>query len=247
MTFIKKLITLLLILTCTSCSLVKNDQAFLHHVSQGLEKKITFGGMENPKNMSENEYNKHFVKACEKEIETIGNIQDYTFQDEELRKIAQDYMDMLELQLSGKKDEILIGWSHQIVLAQELNEDYDIECDQQILEAANQVRPISDTYEIERYIKETMKIKYDEKNSTQDLQTYQASFKNFTNTPFDTIKIDVEFYDADNNIIIAQSDQTTRIEPGTKGKFQFFFSLPEQSQKVKRIEVKSVHALTNLK
>lgn len=233
----------------TGCFFIKDDQAFLNNVTKSLKEKIVYGGNENPDQMSDDEYNKHFLKATKKELEILGNFEQYTFEDAELRSLAKDYFDMLELQQSGKKNQITIGWYRQIVLVDRLHEEYDLKGTgfenewNHLLAQADQVRPMSDQYEMEQYLIKKMKFKLDDENSSGLLRTYNASCKNFTDTTFESIKIDVEFLDQNDNVICNQSNMAIHLEPGDTEKLTFFFLLQDEKQKVDQIEVKSANAI----
>ena len=76
-----------------------DDKRFLDNLAKGLEERWAFSDAEQGKNLVENdEIKNHYTELFNKEWSAIGSLSDYSFSDEELKQLAEEYIQGLARQ-----------------------------------------------------------------------------------------------------------------------------------------------------
>ncbi len=98
------LLILLLIIGCSACGSSKLDDAgFIKNMQKGLEARWKLSNASPDTYNSNAEKKQSFTNCVNAELNAIGDITAYTFEDEELKELAYKYLDALNSQLEGIK------------------------------------------------------------------------------------------------------------------------------------------------
>ena len=98
----KKIISMVLIFamvfTICACGAAKDDAGFIKNMSKGLEERWKISDSSVTFN-SDSEIKEFYRDCINAELKSIGNIEEYTFSDETLKKMAEQYVSALDSQI----------------------------------------------------------------------------------------------------------------------------------------------------
>lgn len=235
-----------------------SDVDFIVNVGKALDARWE---LSNSKDYSDEAFEKmtsgESVKAStelvESEINVIGDLSLYEFADDDLREIAECYVNALELQLEGAKyrytdnyekyDETWgLGYNIRCVCINKLYEEYGLTVDkknQAILEdfisEAEECQRSVDLRDFIINLPETIEYVKDEENSDEYELFYTAIIENTTNYEINSIDINVNFLDKDGIIVCQDFDYIQNLKPGAKIRSQVCCF--EDIDKVESVEV----------
>lgn len=131
-------------ITCSVCAetegdpLEKNDAGFIIALARGLEARWELSSKETASTAEEH---KEIIQRCvNNEIEQLGALSEYTFEDEQLAALAEEYFDALNAQLKGVKyydvDYTMYtkvftvnGYNKRATAIYQISEKYDLDID----------------------------------------------------------------------------------------------------------------------
>lgn len=215
------------------------DEDFIVNLGKGLEARWTLTNSEEyseeaMEKMSLAEYQKADALFVNAEFDAIGSLDDYIFEDEELKTIAETYMKGLELQREGiqyqgtddysKQDQTWnLGYNYRAVCMNDLYENYGLTVDKKFQEDLDNFVAASATAKrdiaIQDYVNELPeKIEYtkDEEKSDEWSTYYKAVIENTTDYDIDDLEIQVDFLDASGVVIYQATDYLENMKPGAK-------------------------------
>ena len=123
--------------TAAGCSTEKNDEGFLKTLASGLEKRWKISDAGDKKGYaSDEEYRDSLSKAVEAELNALGDIGEFTFEDSTLQDLATQYTEAVALQAEGVKyyttddtkyqETFGAGYDQRVRLLYLIDKSYDI-------------------------------------------------------------------------------------------------------------------------
>lgn len=97
-------LVMLITMLCTGCSTPKNDEGFIKNLAAGLNARWKISEeLDTKENITSSEYESMLEQCVNSELKAIGDIDEYEFEDSELKEQATAYYSALETQLEGLK------------------------------------------------------------------------------------------------------------------------------------------------
>lgn len=208
----KRLITLslvfVLILSLCACASSKNDEAFLKNLEKGLDKR--WEKADNYTLTTESAYRKHLDELVQLELDAIGDLSEYTFEDSALAEYAEAYYDALLAQQDGAQyygldnnryTELFTkeGYYGRCAALYQLSQDYDLFSGSKHEETYEEMLVLGEVYlqgkekieGLSAILSETLRM---EALGGTD---YEVLFTNTTDYDFSGLSLNFNLYDED--------------------------------------------------
>ncbi len=95
------IVVLMVVCLCSGCGTKKNDEGFLKNLQSGLEKRWDATDNQPDSYDSTSDYKDALRTYINMELDAIGDLAEYTFEDSELQELANVYVDALKSQLDA--------------------------------------------------------------------------------------------------------------------------------------------------
>lgn len=217
----------------------KTDADFIVNLGKGLEARWTLTNSEEYNSealeaMELAEYQKAYALFVNAELDAIGDLGEYEFDNQDLKKIAETYMMGLELQEEGiqyrgtteytkEQQTWELGYDYRAVCMTDLYNEYGLTVDEKFKKELDNFVAQSLTSKksiaIQEFVNELpSKVEYvkDEEKSDEWSTYYKAVIENTTEYEIDSIQIDIDFIDASGVVIYQTSDYLNNIKAGGK-------------------------------
>ena len=223
-----------------------NDEVFISNLNEGLVRRWS-DDTEITEESSTSEIREGYEKLLNYEFEALGKYGDYTFKDKKLAKLAKEYFESLNLQKQGLEyttygnvfpehnpeerfvDTWQLGYAKRVVALSKINDLYPLTFNEDIESIFDSMlKEYEYHYQFlqgREFMKEINAHNIDlvkDSNKSDSWYTYlTCTLKNPTDSQFDIIQVDVDFYDEDGVIVSQQTDSVYNIAPGQKFKVNF--------------------------
>lgn len=212
----------------------QTDEDFVLNVSDALEARWNKTDSVDADMLSTSDQQKHFGEAVKAEKEKIGDLDDYVFEDEELKKIAESYLKGLTLQEEGIQyvgtedymnyDETWqLGFYYRDCAIHDLNENFGLtvsakhkETYEDMLAEYSVAKTAVTLQEFEEELTQKLEYKKNEEQSDEYSATYSAVIENTTDVNIQYLSIQVDFLDTNGISIYQSTDSKNNIAPGAK-------------------------------
>ena len=228
----------------------KSDADFIVNLGKGLEARWTLTDSEEYNSealetMSLAEYQKADTLFVNAELDAIGDLDEYEFEDQDLKKLAETYMMGLELQKEGiqyqgtteytKQQQTWdLGYNYRAVCMTDLYNEYGLTVDEKfknnlddfVAESLTAKKSIA----VQEYVDELpSKVEYvkDEEKSDDWSTYYKAVIENTTEYEIDSLEIEIDFLDASGVVIYQTSDSLKNIKAGGKVQSSIYYDSSE--------------------
>lgn len=217
----------------------KTDADFIVNLGKGLEARWTLTDSEEYSSealekMSLAEYQKADTLFVNAELDAIGDLSEYEFEDQELKQLAETYMRGLELQKEGiqyqgtteytkQRQTWELGYNYRAVCMTDLYNEYGLTVDEKFQDDLDNFVAQSSTAKksiaVQEYVDELPnQVEYikDEEKSDEWSTYYKAVIENTTDYEIDSLEIEIDFLDASGVVIYQTSDYLNNIKAGGK-------------------------------
>lgn len=217
----------------------KTDADFIVNLGKGLEARWTLTDSEEYSSealekMSLAEYQKADTLFVNAELDAIGDLSEYEFEDQELKQLAETYMRGLELQKEGiqyqgtteytkQQQTWELGYNYRAVCMTDLYNEYGLTVDEKFQDDLDNFVAQSSTAKksiaVQEYVDELPnQVEYikDEEKSDEWSTYYKAVIENTTDYEIDSLEIEIDFLDASGVVIYQTSDYLNNIKAGGK-------------------------------
>ena len=217
----------------------KTDADFIVNLGKGLEARWTLTDSEEYSSealekMSLAEYQKADTLFVNAELDAIGDLSEYEFEDQELKQLAETYMRGLELQKEGiqyrgtteytkQQQTWELGYNYRAVCMTDLYNEYGLTVDEKFQDVLDdfvaQSSTAKKTIAVQEYVDELPnQVEYikDEEKSDEWSTYYKAVIENTTDYEIDSLEIEIDFLDASGVVIYQTSDYLNNIKAGGK-------------------------------
>ena len=222
----------------TGCTSSMTDADFIANLGKALEARWAITTSEEYSDdvlnsMSVSEYQDYCAMVVDTELEVIGNLEDYKFEDAGLKKLAKTDMKGLELQKEGaqyqgtdqydqQQQTWFLGYDYRAVCMTELCNDYGLTVSEKYQKSMDDFLAYSATAAKEIAVLDyvdtltnTLKYTKDEQNSDEELVCYTAAVENTTDFTINSMEIVIDFLDASGDVIYQTSDSLQNLQPGS--------------------------------
>lgn len=222
------------------------DEDFVKNLSKALEARWEIASMEEYsddklESMSISEFQKASELFVDSELEEIGEIENYEFNDKKIEEIANTYIKALRLQKEGVKyrgtDEYLLldqtwslGYYYRAICINELYKSYELSIKEKYQKTLDDFIAESDYankfVSFQEFVDDVSeKIEYtkDDEKSDEWSTYYTALVENTTEYIIDGIDIEISFIDSDGVIVYQTTDYLQNIKPGAKVKSTVYY------------------------
>lgn len=218
-----------------------DDSDFLKNMKKGLEARWAIADDDSidVESMSTSEHQTYLQKCVDAEIAVLGSFEEYEFEDEHLRDLAQQYFEALNLQSDGVQYNGILekyaeysqtfefGYNQRIVIINELVSNYDLtvsdEFQVDIDNMAVELDTAKENIALQEFANELPdKLNY-VKDEEQSADLYGAAYytyiiENTTEYTIDCLNIDISCLDEDGVIVYQTQDQLMNLGAGAKAK-----------------------------
>lgn len=224
----------------------KTDADFIVNLGKGLEARWTLTNSEEYNSealeaMSLAEYQKAYTLFVNAELDAIGSLDEYEFEDQDLKKLAETYMMGLELQEEGiqyrgtteytkEQQTWELGYDYRAVCMTELYNEYGLTVDEKFKNEMDdfvaQSLTSKKTIAIQEFVNELpSKVEYakDEEKSDEWSTYYKAVIENTTEYEIDSLQIEIDFLDAAGVVIYQTADYLNNIKTGGKVQSSIYY------------------------
>ena len=175
--------------------------------------------------MSVSEQQKAYTLFVDTELEKIGNLDDYDFQDASIKELAETYVKGLNLQKEGVQYQGTEKYTEQ---SQTWGLGYDYRVVALVELYNNHGFTVNEKYksEIEDFVddlSENINYSKDEENSDEWSTYYTAIIENTTEYPIDSLALDISFVDKDGVVVYQTSDYLQNIKAGSKVRSSVYY------------------------
>ena len=210
------------------------DEDFVLNVAKGLEARWDLNDEYDTSSMSTSETQKADKEFINAEKNQIGKLSKYKFKDKDLKSIAEQYMNALDLQEEGIKydgtDDYTnynktwsLGYNYRIVSIAKMVNDYGLTVDSKYQNTLDDMLAEEPTakkdVEIQDFInnlQDTLTYTKDESQSDEYHNSYTAIIENTTNYKINSMDLQLDFLDASGVTIGQSNDYLSNIESGSK-------------------------------
>ncbi len=241
------------------------DEDFVSNLGKGLTARWTLTNSDSYNDdaldtASLSERNKAYNLFVNAELDTIGNLSDYQFKNDEVKTLAETYMKGLDLQKEGVSyiassdystnytQTWELGSCYRTVAITELYNNYGLTVDEKYQSTLNdfiaQNEDAKKQIAIQEFVDELPdKLYYtkDEENSDEWYTYYEAVVENTTAYTIDSLEIDIDFLDASGIVIAQDSDYLENLQPGTKLRSKLFYDNSEGAFKSMQYHISAYH------
>lgn len=191
--------------------------------------------------MSVSEQQKAYTLFVDTELEKIGNLDDYDFQDASIKELAETYVKGLNLQKEGVQYQGTekyteqsqtwgLGYDYRVVALVELynnhgftvNEKYKSEIED-FVSVNSQAKEDIAIQDFVDDLSENINYSKDEENSDEWSTYYTAIIENTTEYPIDSLALDISFVDKDGVVVYQTSDYLQNIKAGSKVRSSVYY------------------------
>ena len=222
-----------------------SDADFIANLTKGLEARWELTNSDaysDTSAMSTAEEQKADTLFVNAELDAIGNLDDYQFEDAELKALAETYMKGLNLQkdgipYQGTNDSAnlektwTLGYYYRVICIADFYHNYGLTVDEKYQQTLEDFVAESTTAKKEIAIQDfvndlaaTISYTKDEESSDEYSSYYTTVIENTTEYEISTLYIYVDFLDADGVVIYQGIDSIENFQPGTKVKSKVFCS-----------------------
>ncbi len=225
---------------------MSDDERFIANLEKGLEARWALTESEEYNNEKmESASTAQLQKAdrlfVESELDAIGDLADYEFEDTEIKQLAEKYMKGLQLQKEGvqyqgtteytKQQQTWdLGYYYRIICISELHDKYGLtvnsrykqvfeDCIAEVVTAKKAVA----VQEFVDKLSATIEYSLDYEKSDEWDTCYTAIINNTTDYEIDSLEIDVDFLDANGVVVYQTADYLSNIKPGSKIKSSIYY------------------------
>lgn len=226
-----------------------NDVDFIVNLGKGLEARWKESNVfdnetdEEKQKLTLSEYKDKCRGFVDAELDSIGNIDDYVFENESLAKSAQEYYDCLELQknaIDSFVDSTLFNndWNYgtdkRCILIEEFYSKYGLTVSDNYKDTLQSMVD-TDYYSAKQSVAlhdfvnelgDTINFQEDTEKSSSSYKYYKALITNDTEYEIGTLDIDIDLLDEAGVVIEQPSVWLTSLQPG--GKYYAEFSTDKQ-------------------
>ncbi len=222
------------------------DVDFIVNLGKGLEARWALADSEDYNDdalasMSLSEFQNAYALFVNAELDSIGNLEDYQFEDPILQGLAEKYVQGLNLQKEGVKyqgtdqySEIdntwSLGYNYRAVCIRDLYNDYGLTVKEDYQQYLNDFVSESTSAEKELAIRDFVdnlsnELVYnkDESKSNEWSSYYTTVIENTTNYEISSLSIDIDFIDASGVIIYQAFDSIQNLQPGSKAQSSVYY------------------------
>lgn len=223
------------------------DADFIVNLGKGLDARWALTNSdaysdEATASMSAADLQKSYATCVNAELDAIGKLEDYQFEDSELKTLAETYVKGLNLQKDGvtyigttdstSYDRTwTLGYYYRAVCIAELYNNYGLTVDEKYKTDLNDFVAESTTAKKQIAIQDFVdalpdKLSYTKDEETSDEWTtyYKTVIENTTDYEITNLEIDVDFLDASGVVIAQTSDYLQNIQPGAKVQSKLMYS-----------------------
>ena len=251
--FFKLFISFVLAFTFFGCaSKPMDDAAFLENLEKGLSDRWLYADstLNNVDIYDVKEYKNGLKEVIQKELSAIGDLSAYTFKDKDLEKLAKEYYDALNLTKEGiqyySPEEVFVsfyiddskfantyhlGMYQRCIILDKLVNEYDFMKDNpkkstldEVLVDLDDAKKFIAKHDYEIYLKDNVKLVYDEGQSDEYSSYYSTVIENNTDVEFSSVNITADALDKDGVIVEQMWGSTQNFKPGSKAKLEFWIS-----------------------
>ena len=222
-----------------------SDADFIANLTKGLESRWELSNSDaysDTSAMSTAEEQKADTLVVNAELDAIGNLDDYQFEDAELKALAETYMKGLNLQKDGipyrgtndsasLEKTWYLGYYYRVICIADFYHNYGLTVDEKYQQTLEDFVAESTTAKKEIAIQDfvndlaaTISYTKDEESSDEYSSYYTTVIENTTEYEISTLYIYVDFLDADGVVIYQGIDSIENFQPGTKVKSKVFCS-----------------------
>ena len=233
-------------LICGCSNSAKNttltDADFIVNLGKGLEARWTLVNSEETSvAMSAAEQQKADMLYVNAELDAIGNLDDYQFEDAELKTLAETYMKGLSLQKDGIpyrsttdynniQETWSLGYYYRAVCVAELYNKYGLTVDEKFQKELNDFVAESTTAKKQIAIQDFVNELPDKLSYVKDVESsdewttyYKTIIENTTDYEISSLEIDIDFLDASGVVIAQTTEYLQNIRPGAKVQSKIFY------------------------
>ena len=233
----KKILILLTIVTfvitgCNNNKIKSVDNQFISDISKATNERWNYLD-----ETREEEESITLEKAVQKELDILSKYtklnENEHFNDSKLKKIAEDYINALNIQLDSIKyynsdftkysDEWSKGYNKRSQLLVQLADEYGAKINEKEMnQLRDNVQSITEKDNMDKEIKELVKnIKFEKVKKESNLTYYQAVVENTTNYNLESIQIDLKLLDKDGMTVSDEMISVDNWNKGEKKKLEF--------------------------
>ena len=214
---------------------VKNDETFMTNLAKGLEARWKIADTTNDTAYTDAEERDYLEQVCQAELEAIGDIDEYEFEDADLKELAKDYVENLNVQKEatssyGKDDEQFVEQFSKIGYAGRAKDIYLIHNDYTITVDEDYDDDLSDICSLGKdVIEEDEKLKALDSVLSNDLtlefngDVNVLLLENVTDFDYENIEFDITLYDKDDAEVYNEPYYVEKFEAGSKNKHEVYY------------------------
>ncbi len=210
------------------------DEDFVLNVAKGLEARWDLNDQDDTDSMSTSKLQKAYRSYIKAEKDQVGKLSKYKFKDKELKSIAEQYINGLELQEEGiqyvgtdnysdQQKTWTLGYNYRIVSITKMAEDYGLTVDSKYQETLDDMiaeEPTAkrdvDIQDFVNNLQATLTYTKDESQSDEYHNSYTAIIENTTDYTINSMDLQLDFLDASGVTIGQSNDYLNDIAPGSK-------------------------------
>lgn len=235
-----KLNCIMAFITCcllTSCSSTTkseehqiSDVDYIVNLGCGLEKRWDISLNEDEDQltqMSLDDFKAETKSMPLAEMETIGDLSTYNFENEELKELAYKYNEALNVQIkctdefteNERNDDWSKGYFQRAIILSQLFREYGLTVDEKYKEVAKEFKDDNELkdYYINLWIYDISdSIEFNVEDNTVSCKTYKAVINNTTDYSISDMEFTMKIFDRNGVILDTFSDTLNNVEPGEK-------------------------------
>ena len=211
------------------------DIDFIVNVSKGLESrwKITDNDAEwDSKTHTSEEVQNHYKTVVESELDTIGELSQYTFENKALETLAIEYVSALQQQYEAaglftstesSNEEWETGYARRVLCLSEFFKNYGATVNDKykdvVIEMTDQELPNAKKYiAIQGWLNDlkSVEFKLDEEESNDYIKYYKGLIENTSGYPINSLSIHVDLLDEAGVVVEQYTDYLNNLTSGQK-------------------------------
>ena len=226
---------------CSTSNKVPTDEDFIVNVGKVLETRWKEDKDEST--MSTSEIQSYYKSCVQSELSAIGNIDDYEFENEDLKELGKKYIDALNLQMDGvqyvgtddyeKYEKTWYrGYCYRALYLKQFVDDYGLTVKPEkqtrlddILAEYAVAKESIDNYEFATYLEDNLAYNKDESKSDEWTAYYTAIVENTTDHEIASISINANFIDASGVTVYNSYSYINNIKPGAKAESELYYDV----------------------
>lgn len=227
---------------CSTSNKVPTDEDFIVNVGKGLEKRWD-DVIDDVSDLGTSEIQSNYKTAVQDELSAIGNIDDYEFENEDLKELGKKYIAALNLQMDGiqyvgtddyeKYEETWYrGYCYRALYLKQLVDDYGLTVKPEkqtdldnILAEYSVAKESIDNYEFATYLEDNLVYSKEESRSNEWTSYYTAIVENTTDHEIASISISANFIDASGVTVYNSYSYINNIKSGAKAESELYYDV----------------------